>query len=752
MSSRDTGSGSGSSRSPAAFGIAILGTLWGAACVRFLLFPPGHDFLGDMYWADLLAPQVWRGHLSAWNHGLAMGHPTVLQRMNLMLLLPVIGLKALLGDTETAARVYLVLAHTLSGWAFYAFARLYVRRKAVAAFASLLYLVAPLHVAELTLYGHWALAQSFALSPLVLALVVLAVRERGRTGLRYALALAAAAAWLAWADNERTATLLPLVVAFAAYEIREQAPGERAASAKRLGGAALVAALLSAGFLLPGVMDRHQLALSAISNPGEAPFELWHPALLLDRLWSLSRLPLFAGAMHPVAHVHVGWVTAVLAAGAVLGKRSEAPSRRRLVVVLALAALLVVLLSMGTNAVAATTFESARLLGGPGAGSAALVLLFGALATAAGLAFRRRGIAPGLVTAAVGAYALVGSPWLLISRIPPFDGMRNVLWFLTVNLPLLLALLAALFVEEIEAVEATAARSLAAVAVLASLDLSGYLLLPPGFSPTTRELYESLGRVLRADPDSFRIAWTPLTLSHAEEAYADRLLRVRDSGNWIIWSATRGGAAAITRGDAYMKEARRLLRRGGDAASAAGERALRHYADCDVKYFLITREAASFRPLFGRGLTPVLQAGSIVVARNDFWARGGGSGRGIRVPEIRRPDEETIEGTFAGSGTLLVSESYHPYWAGELDGRPVAVARVKDSFLGIRAATDGAHRFVLRYRTPWYYPATAAVSFLSLLAVLAGWAALVLLRPGHAQGDPGAPGSTRRRWITKDRG
>ena len=499
-------------------------------------------------------------------------------------------------------------------------------------------------------------------------------------------------------------------------------------------------------------MDRHLLALSAISNPVEAPFELWHPALLLDRLWSLSHLPLFAGTMHPVAHVHMGWVTAVLAAGAVLGMRGGPASRRRLVLVLALTSLFVVLVSMGTNAVAGTTYETARSFGGAGAGIAALTFLFGALAAVALWALRRHGASAGVLAAAVGAYALVGSPWLLISRIPPYDGMRNVLWFVTVNLPLLLALLAALFIEKIEAVEATAARSLAAVAVLASLDLSGYLLLPPGFSPTTRELYESLGRVLRADPDSFRIAWTPFTLSHAEEAYADRLLRERDSGSWIIWSATRGGAAAITRGDAYMTKARRLLRRGGDAASAAGERALHHYADCDVKYFLITREAASFRPLFGHGLTPVLQAGGLVVARNDSWVRGGGSGSGIRGIEIRRPDEVTIDGTFAGSGTLLVSESYHPYWAGELDGRPVEVTRVKDSFLGIRAATDGAHRFVLRYRTPWYYPASAALSFLSLLAVLAGWAALVAFPSGRAQGDPGAPAPARRRWITRDRG
>jgi hypothetical protein len=705
-----------------------------------------------MYWADLLAPQVWRGHLSTWNHGLAMGHPTVLQRMNLMLLLPVIGLKALLGDTETAARVYLVLAHTLSGAAFYFLARLYVRRKAVAAFASLLYLVAPVHVAELTLYGHWALAQSFALSPLVLALVVLTVRKPGRAGLRCGFALAAAAAWLAWADNERTATLLPLVVPFAAYEIWEQTTAERAASAKRLGGATLVAALLSAGFLLPGVVDRHQLAIFSTTNLGEAPFELWHPVLILDRLWSLARLPLFAGTMHPVAHVHVGWVSAVLAAGAVLGMRSETAPRRRIVLVLALASVLVVLISMGTNSVASSSYETARAAGGTGAGAAVLIGLFGVFAAGAGWVFRRHGVVAGLVTTAAAAYILVGRPWLLISRIPPYDGMRSVLWFLTVNLPILLALLAALFLEKIEAGEARAARSLAVVALLASLDLSGYLLLPPGFSPTTRELYQSLGRALQADPDSFRIAWTPFVLSHAEEAYADRLLRQRDSGSWIIWCATRWAAPAVMQGDAYMQEARRLLRRGGGAADAAAERALRHYADCDVKYFLITHARASFRPMFGHGLTPVLEAGPLLVARNEFWARGGGSGPGIRRLEVRRPDEETIEAVFEGSGPLLVSESYHPYWTGELDGRPVEVTPLRNTFLGIRAASDGAHRLILRYRTPWYYLVSTALSLLSILGLLAGWAALAARRPEGGQGGSEAPASPRRRWIKRDLG
>ena len=56
------------------------------------------------------------------------------------------------------------------------------------------------------------------------------------------------------------------------------------------------------------------------------------------------------------------------------------------------------------------------------------------------------------------------------------------------------------------------------------------------------------------------------------------------------------------------------------------------------------------------------------------------------------------------------------------------------------------------FRTPWYYPVSAALSLLSLLAVLAGWAALAARRPGRGQGGSGAPASPRRRWIKRDRG
>ena len=322
-----------------------------------------------MYWVDLLSPHVLSGSLPAWNPGSALGHPLLIQRMNLMLFLPAIVLKALAGSTEAAAKIYLLLGHTLSGLGFYYLARLYTRRRSAAAFAALLFLVAPVHVSELCLSGHWSVAQSYALSPVVLGLIVVTVREEGRRGLFRALLLGGAAAWLAWADNERTATLVPLTLVFAAWELFVKDARARYGAIGRLGLAAVVAACLSAGFLLPAFLDRNQLMLSGVTvpdfgfrfwNTSSPPFELWHPALAVDHLWSLSRLPFFSGMMHPIAHVHLGWIPILLAAGAVFQAGKSGGERGRLVLVLLASSLLLVQASMGSNTILGSTYESLR--------------------------------------------------------------------------------------------------------------------------------------------------------------------------------------------------------------------------------------------------------------------------------------------------------------------------------------------------------------------------------------------------------
>ena len=560
--------------SPALGGLVVLGALWATVAFRFLDSPPGGDFVGDMYWVDLLSPHVLSGSLPAWNPGSALGHPLLIQRMNLMLFLPTIALKALVGSTEAAAKIYLLLGHTLSGLGFYYLARLYTRRRSAAAFAALLFLVAPVHVSELCLSGHWSVAQSYALSPVVLGLIAVTVREEARRGLFRALLLGGAAAWLAWADNERTATLVPLVILFAAYEVAMKDARTRYRAIGRLGLAAVVAACLSAGFLLPAFLDRKQLMLSGVTvpdfgfrfwNTSSPPFELWHPALAVDRLWSLSRLPFFSGMMHPIAHVHLGWIPILLAAGAVFQAVKSGGERRRLVLVLLASSLLLVQVSMGSNTILGSTYESLRPL--VGATFAAAFLLLAALIVAGLLVrvFRKRGVRAGLAWTAGAIYLAVGAPYLILSRLPPFDSMRSTLWFLTINLPILLSLLAALFLDGIDLSEARSGRALIALAALAWLDLWAYLRVPVGLPPETTEMYRSVGQELDKDPDSFRFAWVPYETARPEEAYADRFTRKRDYGSWIYWcSGTWGGGRSRPGSGGFGRPS--ILRAGGTRA------------------------------------------------------------------------------------------------------------------------------------------------------------------------------------------
>lgn len=734
--------------SPMAVGLAVLVALWAVVGFGFFLAPPAHDFLGDMFWVDALFPHVLRGRLPAWNPRLALGHPLVLQRMNLMLLLPTMALKALVGSTETAAKIYLFLGHSLSGFGFYLLARLYTRRRSAAALAALLYLLSPVHVSELRLYGHWALAQSFALCPVVLALVVRTVREEGRRGLTFALVLAGAAAWLAWADSERTATQLPLVLLFAAYEISTLSASARRGSVWRLGLAAAVAACLSAGFLVPALLDRKQLLLFNANFPDlgfhlwdarDSPFELWNPALVVDRLWSVSRLPFFRGMMHPLAHVHVGWVLVLLAAGAVLQSRKADAERRRLPLILLVACLLVVETSMGTNTVIGSTYESLRpFLGTPVA--TGVLLAAGGLTAAALVSLgRRRGVWVGLAWSAGVAYFAIGTPFLLLSKFPPFDSLRNTLWFLTINLPILLSLLAALFLDGTDLSKSRSGIALVAFTALAWLDLWAYLWIPTGLAPGAAETYRFVGRYLDEDPDSFRYVWVPYTRSQAEEAYADRFTTKRDYGSWLLWCSGKWGGRAVARGFGELCEFTELARRGDSRNVTAGQRVLRYFALCDVKYLLIRWDHERFRTLVGHGLTPVGLKGSLLVARNDFWK----ARRSLRFPEdpdgrldaFSRPDEETIEAAFTASGRVFVSEAYYPYWKAELDGRPVSVESIEGGFIGLRAPNSGLHRLRLHFETPWYYTASTLLSMGSLALASA---ALVILR------------RSRRRTLPRD--
>ncbi len=394
---------------------------------------------------------------------------------------------------------------------------------------------------------------------------------------------------------------------------------------------------------------------------------------------------------------------------------------------------------MGTNSIVGTTFESLRPV--LGSGIATTLLVGAGLLAAAALVpvFRKRGPWVGLAWSARVAYLAIGRPFLFLAGVPPYGSMRSTLWFLTINLPLLLSLLAALFLDRIDLSNARAGRALVAFAVLAWLDLWPYLWIPTGIAPVTEESYLAVGRHLDQDLDSFRYAWVPFTPSRGEEAYADRFTVKRNFGGWLLWCSGKWGGRAVARGFEDLRDATEQARRADPRAGPEVRKALRYFALCDVKYFLVYRDRERFRPLFGNGLTPVGTAGDLLIARNDFWE----AGRAVRFPAdpagrleaLDRADEETIEARFTGSGPVFVSEAYHPYWKAELDGHSVPVEPMLGSFIGLRAKVPGPHVLRLHFETPWYYRASAVVSLASLLIVAAGFASLRRRTRGGASTD-----------------
>ena len=65
---------------------------------------------------------------------------------------------------------------------------------------------------------------------------------------------------------------------------------------------------------------------------------------------------------------------------------------------------------------------------------------------------------------------------------------------------------------------------------------------------------------------------------------------------------------------------------------------------------------------------------------------------------------------------VMLKESYHPRWGATIDGKPVKVAMLAPSFVGVPVPA-GSHLVVFRYHPVSYYPALFAVGLLALIGL-----------------------------------
>ena len=174
----------------------------------------------------------------------------------------------------------MALLHTASIPSFYAFARVFRVAPAAALLGALAYGTAPMHLQSFVVAGHWQLAASFFLAPLLARETVLGVRAPSA---RRAAGLSLLLAWGLLADNERTITLLPVLAGLVVVE----PGGARAplrAGALVLGAGVVLGAAMSAAGTLPLLLESEWLALARDTSlfPTHHSALFSHPLLAID--------------------------------------------------------------------------------------------------------------------------------------------------------------------------------------------------------------------------------------------------------------------------------------------------------------------------------------------------------------------------------------------------------------------------------------------------------------------------------------
>ncbi len=267
--------------------------------------------------------------------------------------------------------------------------------------------------------------------------------------------------------------------------------------------------------------------------------------------------------------------------------------------------------------------------------------------------------------------------------------------------------------------------------------------LDPGHRQRWRDVGETLAHVGRikylldemdgdADldlPEPWRIAALSLPFVLWEQPSVSPM--ARGYGSWVVSIGSHGMLEAVATARSIERNA--VLVAGGerladvpaellDGATAVVSVGGEPLADEE------SRRLAAARPL----LVLVMDAEDGLLGETASFAAVA-SGRQPTALTYLRPDPERIVVEVGPGGQeqprfVTVSEAFHPWWRGAVDGRPAPVRRAHLTFMGI-AVPPGARRMELRFEPPLLVRAADAVSRFSWLAVAAG--ALVMAMPRY---------------------
>lgn len=667
----------------------------------FLAVTPGHDFVGDVVWAEALHIALRSGHgFPDVFPEVLLGAPSTVQRGSVLLFLPV-ALLAFAIPLLSAAKAWFLALHASSALGAVWLARTCTRRAWLVALAAAVYLLAPIHGDEISRAGHWQLAVSFALAPWALGLLLRLGRRRvGRTPIALGLVVGA---WLL-SDNERALAFVP-VAAVVTVWLASRRNLRVAALAKRVACAVGVASAVTAWALVPLWKERDALALTRIAElfPSRG-VTLWvAPSFLVD---GVPAVPAGVTAARGVA---LGLAVTLSLAAAVI--TAAVGARRTLALPVAGSALVALACT-----VAPSPLEVASAIHGAAAWAALPALALGAVTALVRSA--RRGA---LVFACTAAISLVPARALL-AHVPAFSAIGNAVWFVAVNAPLLATLAVATAVGSL----GRRWHRFAAAALVTTALLVDVALRPFGQSVTAPESIaaaEPAFQAIRADGARGRSLRYPYVESDAAAAYVDRRSPVPSAGGWLVWAGARGAAEELAHAYATLDAAVRDPARAGAAADVL--------ARLHVRYVLVPARSSELAALGAAGPFRDLGGGDVHALCNErdpgrFEAR---SSTG-EVAHVTEPAGGTLVFTAPGAGEWELPVAAYPHY--RVTPGDAHVAAPTGGLLRVHTARAG--EVTVLYTRPWWHTALSVASGAALFAALSS------LRPRRRRSAPASRG------------
>ena len=704
---------------------------------------PTDDFGGGVAVVGEIKAIAASGTLSNWSHVRFSGSPnTILWSFgDWFAYLPFAYVLSPVMAVKVGSLVYLGLA----GSAMFALAFYFTNRRLLSFWAGLATMVSPIYLFNAIQTGHTNFPPFYAIQPLAfLALWRLCERWDRRRLLWGALTVV----FMVWIDTERAFTALPVmicVVLLGSYWYRPTGSAEQFAQwfgrrAAYLAGAAAVAVLLGAWFMVPLLCESQHAALfsEAVLTESRATFGLNNPLYLLDRNgWLVGKLAAYLPNRDcfDASNYYLGISTLAVALVVLLARRPNDPRIRLARGALVGCTGLIWAASGMTSMFANLTSQMGSLYGHLNYAQEHPYLLplvgMTGIVVAASIAWLRRRLrCPPIsllrLAVVMGLLLLViYTPiFRLLAKVPLYAHMRNAGYFVSALPPLLLVLAGTLTLDYF--LRGRSQRVYICVLTLVvALTLLDYGVYRKGFDrqipPAVVSEFQAASEAMRTSslPGRYlsRESYNPLADMHTVFAQRDT------AWYWLNWSCPKPTHHA------FMELIYPKLHKPdtiNEALALAGLFDVR-FVTYDLTQGPLPPATDFLAPLFTGRYYAVFENRScrdyVQLYPLDEGKRLPGdltalvdlqpTQEGLSGWQQVGPDHLVIDIDAAEPGLLVVSQSCYPGWQAYLDRQPVELRSV-GGILPALAVPAGVHQVVLKYIRPWYFHASALLSLLSL--------------------------------------